>query len=200
MPVDGRSGGCAAEALEAGMDSAWFEEDLVPSPATIATTMAQVKTLLPGMEEELRRAAHGIVRVDRPRWREVSSAAFVPLAPGARFYVIRLGFQFDVPHTANRTRFTFARCQAYLYPGATGQPQPRVYAVIPQRLEQGEPQRVSLKLEPTIHLEPIEISLGEISTDLTVGVIEPVVVGFPGEDERAPYWDVRPQGTALLGV
>jgi hypothetical protein len=46
----------------------------------------------------------------------------------------------------------------------------------------------------------VDASLAEVSTDFTIGTVEPTVVGWPGEDERAPYWDLRPQSQTLLGV
>ena len=43
-------------------------------------------------------------------------------------------------------------------------------------------------------------SLGKISTDLRLGQVEPVVVGWKGAAEREPRWELRPQSKSLLGI
>jgi hypothetical protein len=187
------------------MEDLWFEEELIPSEGTVEQTIKSSKRDNQNSEikdQEVRNTARGILRVDRPRWRELNNEQqLLKSGVAACFYLVRLGFQFDVPQDSRDkgARFLRARCSAYLWPDEKGQPQPIVYEVIPRSLYEGEPRRVSVKIGPELKLGVVEGSLGEVSTDVTVGFVEPVVVGWPGKDERAPYWDLRPQNQTLLG-
>jgi hypothetical protein len=157
------------------MSEIWFEEELSPAEATVGET---VKSLVLGggqADWEVRDCARGVVRADRPRWGQLDPAQshLLPSGGDSRFYLVRLGFQFDIPQE-NRdkgVRFIYARCGAYLWPTLNGQPQPTVYEVIPRDLYEGEQRRISVKVGPQIKLDQIEASLGEVSTDFSVGVV-----------------------------
>jgi hypothetical protein len=190
------------------MDEAWFEDELVPAEETVRQTVKSSRQgpALGGSQadEQIRQSARGVVRVDRPRWGQLS-AEDRPLQSGApaRFFVVRLGFQFEVLEDARNqgARFISARCSAFLWPRTVGQAQPTVYDVFPRDLYEGKPQTFKVKLGPKVSVgESVEASLGEVSTDFTIGTVEPSVVGWPGEDERAPYWDLHPKSKSLLGV
>ncbi len=188
------------------MDDVWFTEELIPAEATVEQAVKSVmdvtKASGKGVNQQIKRTARGIVRVDRPRWSKLDPASFLSSGQKARFYLVRLGFQFDVPQEAREegARFVYARCSAYLWSAVDGQPQPTVYAVIPSDLYEGPEHKVSVKVGPQIKLTQVEASLGEVSTDFTVGVVEPAIVGWPGDDERAPYWELRPLSKTLLGL
>ncbi len=185
----------------------WFEEKLVPSESTLkdsAKSLALSANIGQGeAEEEVRAVAQGILRVDTPRWRLLDPVEYKLLTSNkeSHFFFVRLGFQFDLTDDARlqKARFTFARCQAYLW-AAGGTGQPSVYELLPRDLYEGEPRQIHVELGPEIKVGEVGGSLGKISTDFTVGTVEPVVVGFPGEQERAPYWDLRPKSKSLLGV
>lgn len=182
------------------MSEVWFEEELLVTKTNAETAVKRVKGVTP---EQAQAEARGVVRADRPRWRqlEVSPKQLVSGVP-AVLYQVRLSFQFDVPQVARRSgvHFVNARCAAYLWPSARGEPQPTVYDLYPRDLYEGEPRKVSVKFAPELKVLQIGGVLGQISTDVSIGQVEPVVVGWPGEGERAPYWDLRPLSKLLLGV
>lgn len=182
------------------MSEVWFEDELLPTVATAETAVKGVKGAIP---EHVQTEARGIVRADRPRWRrlEASPEQLISGVP-ATLYQVRLGFQFDVPQPAQKSgaHFVYARCAAYLWPAAGGEPQPTVYDLYPRDLYEGEPRKVAVKFRPEVKTVKVGVALGEISTDISVGQVEPVVVGWPGEDECTPYWELRPLSKRLLGV
>lgn len=190
------------------MTEIWFEEELVAADAAVEQTVQTItevsKSNAADTDRRVRNAARGILRVEKPRWEKLDAATYKPLTSGeaSQFYLVRLGFEFDIPPEVRDegARFIYARCYAYLWPGDDGQPQPTVYDLIPRDLYEGEPRKVSLKLGPQIKLDTAEVSLAEVSTDFMVGVVEPVIVGWFGKDERAPYWELRPQSKTLLGI
>lgn len=52
------------------------------------------------------------------------------------FFLVRLGYQFDLPDGLRDkgVHFVFAQCEAFLWSADNNQPQPRVYEVIPNNL------------------------------------------------------------------
>jgi len=182
------------------MDEMWFEDELLP---TMATAEVAVKGIRGTTPRQVRAEARGIVRADRPRWRrlEASPKQLTSGVP-AVLYQVRLGFQFDIPEAARRSgaHFVYARCAARLRPAAEGEPQPTVYDLYPRNLYEGKQRQVAVKFAPELKVMEVGGALGEISADVSLGQVEPVVVGWPGEDERAPYWELRPLSKKLLGV
>jgi len=187
------------------MDELWFEDELALTEEDIDDVVKSTDGRLSEVERQARNTVRGIVRVDKPRWDEIDAAAHKLLTSGqqgTRFYLVRLGFQFDIPPEAysKGSRFIYARCSAYLSPANVGQPQPTVYAVIPSSLYEGEPRQVSVEIGPEIKLGTVSGTIGKASTNLMVGTVEPAIVGYHGEDDRAPYWEIRPTTKTLLGV
>lgn len=190
------------------MDDIWFKEELVPAEATVEQIIKSIirdnQTSVSEADQKVRSNARGFLSVDKPRWGELDPASHELLRSGqeARFYLVRLGLQFNVPSEAygKRTSFIFARCSAFLWPAQSGQPQPTVYDVIPRDLYGGDPHPVTVTIGPELKLgEIFGVELATISTDFTIGTIEPVVIGWPGKNERGPYWDLRPNSQTLLG-
>ncbi|MFC4314341.1 hypothetical protein ACFPN2_35075 [Steroidobacter flavus] len=182
---------------DAAADAFWFEEELVAGTAG--------DRLPPKAIDERGEAAKvtAIVRVDRPRWRLLEAPAdALPLNGTARFILVRLGFQFDVPpqERGRGALFVFARCQANLLPLKEGHPVPVIYDLYPKDLYDGEPRQAKIALSPNIKIGTVEASLGTAEADIGLGMVAPVVVGWPGEDERAPYWDITPNDKKLLGT
>lgn len=178
------------------MDDLWFEDELEPSLDAIE---AQVKES--GEAEltvqELQESARGVVRANMPKWEQLEKT---PLTSGipAVFWKVRLWFEFEPK--SERAPFVLAHCGAYLEPVGPGEPMPTVYDLYPQNLFEGEPQGITLKFSPSIEVAGFGVSLGEISTEVNIGQIAPVVVGFTGEGQRAPYWEVRPKKHPLKGI
>ncbi|MBN1149041.1 MAG: hypothetical protein JXA78_17415 [Anaerolineales bacterium] len=189
------------------MEELWFEEELLPEEDALQQTAKELATHTESdqaeIEHEIRQQARGILRADRPRWDELK-AENAPLRSGesVRFYMVRLGFQFYIPKPAYDlgARFVFARCEARLWASQPGQPDPLLYEVIPKDLYDGEPRKVAIKLGPEIKIGDYGGSLGEISSDLYTGHVTPAIVGWPGEDERAPFWELRPVTKEISGV
>lgn len=186
------------------MIEVWYEETLEPTDLVVSDIVKSLSDEITTPAKKIREDARGIVRVDRPRWGLLDPTKYnlLSVGKGSSFYLIRLGFQLDIePQLRQRgVRFVYARCQAYLWPAADGQPQPTVYDVIPRDLYDQEPRKINVKVNPQIKLDKIEASVAEASTDFTVGVVEPVIIGWPGNDERSPYWDLRPSNRDLIGV
>jgi hypothetical protein len=182
------------------MDEIWFEDELL---ATTATVEAAVKGIKEATSADVQAEARGIVRADKPRWRrlETSPEQLTSGVP-ATLYQVRLGFQFDMPKSGQKSgvHFVYACCAAYLWPAAGGEPQPTVYDLYPRDLYEGEPRKVAIKFAPELEVLDVAGSLGEVSTDVTIGQVEPVIVGWPGGGECAPRWELRPLSKKLLGV
>ena len=187
------------------MDDLWFEEELIPSQSTVSETIKSFHQEGDDSNEaELQNMARGVLRYSKPRWRELDPKTSNLLSSGAtsRFVLVRFGFEFDLSKEGRESgsRFTYARCAAYLSGVDENEPQPSVYDLIPKDLYEGEPRKVQVKVGPEIKLGAADVQLGEVSTDFTIGYVEPVVVGWPGEGGREPYWELRPQTKSLLGV
>jgi hypothetical protein len=180
------------------MEDVWIEDELRVSehPAD---------TKLRGNELAAAGASHRAqVRIYRPRWQALQLDA-VALHGGqtGTYLLLRLGYEFALDREARDAgaQIHFARCEARLWPSTTGGPQPTVYDLFPKDLYEGEPQKVTLKLAPSLEIASgVKGQLGEVSTDITVGVVEPAVVGWKGEDEAAPYWELTPKSKSLIGV
>ncbi|MBK9007473.1 MAG: hypothetical protein IPM31_10825 [Anaerolineae bacterium] len=182
------------------MDDYWYEEELVPiEPEFNEVTKSTEK------ERQATPKARGVVRIDKPRWKKLddeSSYEWLTSGSKSEFYLVRLGFQFDVLEKAREqgVKFIFARCSAFLRSESIEQLQPTVYEMVPRDLHEGESHVVKLEIAPQIKLGNTSFAFGEASTDLSLGSIEPVTVGWPGKDEREPYWELRPKNKTLIGV
>ena len=193
----------------------WFEESLIPTATTITALIEEHKSNPPVFRDtlgydpddefaQIMEDTRGILRVDRPRWIELdlSSGGFLTSGQNSRYFLVRLGFQFDTVQTnrLTKTKFIFARCSAFLRARDVKEPSPSVYEILPREVYDGDAQKMNFKIGPNIKIGGAEISIGELAADLTMGTVEPVVVGWPGEKERAPYWELRPKSKSLIGV
>jgi hypothetical protein len=188
------------------MEDVWVEESLVVSEESVDQSVKSNRHRAQSEADarsEIETTSRCILRIDRPRWAEVDPKQLLKSGPGARYLLIRLGFQFDLAPEAREkgAHVASARCEARLWPEHEGQPQPTVVDLIPRDLYEGEPRKITLKLSPSLSVgEAVEASLGEVSTDVTVGTVEPSVIGWPGAGERMPYWELRPVTKLLLGT
>jgi len=179
----------------------WYEETLLPEVSVIEKGMHDYQSTESTAKEG--ESIQGVVRVHKPRWKLIEGAEkqFVTSEQGARYYAIRLGFEFELPEEIQRkhAHYISAVCRASLW--TVNGSQPSVYELFPQRLLEGEPQKVGLKLGVKLDLvKDIELSLGELSTEFLVGVIEPACIGYKGNDSREPHWELKPKTQALLGI
>ncbi len=188
------------------MSEFWFEDKLfLSSPALegISKEIAKSEGDFRPISDELAREARGVVRAQKPDWGMLTSEEMKNVLPSGRkskFIKVRLIFEFEISSESfeRGARFVFARCAAHIR-SIGGLAQPEVYDLFPRDLYDGEPQKVSLKFGPEITLDKIGISAGEISTDVALGQISPVMVSYLGKDKREPHWELRPQNKSLLG-
>lgn len=187
------------------MSDIWYEEPLAP---TLESVVEVTRTFRSAAERaasatEIDQKARGTVRVHQPRWSRVEEIGKLATAGrAAAYYQVRLGFEFDLPREARDAgaQFVSARCETYLWSASSSAAQPSVYELFPRDLYEGEQRVVSVELGPELKVGDASGSLGKISTDLRLGQIEPVIVGWFGAAEREPRWELRPQSKALLGV
>lgn len=184
----------------------WFEEELTADDATLAGVEKSIASnAIEKAIIDTKRIVRGIVRVDQPRWRKLSSDEhnFLTAGTPADYYLVRLGFQFDFPSEAEiyNPRFVFARCEAAIWPEQDDQPAPVVYDLYPKSLTDGDkPKQVSLKFAPKITVATaVEVSGPEVGLSWEQGFVEPSCMGFPGEQEQRPYWTLRPKSKSLIG-
>lgn len=164
------------------------------------------------LDRNIREKARGVLRAHRPRWRPLTpeEAARLPTglegAPAGALargdlYLVRLGMEFDVLPEGREAgwAYTAAWCRAYLFaPGSRVQPQ--VLALYPERLYEGKPTAVRVEVGLGLKAGPVEATPGKLSADLHLGQVTPVTLGFFGEEERAPYWELRAKEKPILGV
>jgi hypothetical protein len=187
------------------VNSVWFEETLALEPEAVDDVLKSLSgTEAAEDPAEIYEAATAQIRFAKPRWTELDEKQSGLLRSGgrSRFMLVRLGYEFDLSpeQRAGGTRFVYARCSAYLWPTTDGEPKPSVYEVMPKDLYEGEPQTMQIKLSPSIGIGPVTASPGELSTSITIGHVEPAVIGWTGEEARAPYWELRPRSKTLLGT
>ncbi len=190
------------------MTAAWFEEELFLPEQDLTGVAKTLSKQLKGDEREItaeiRREARGSVRVFLPEWQEVipdSGHRLLSSGVKKRFFAARLLFEFVIPkeNYDKGVRFTYAKCAAHIR-ASTGVLHPETYDLFPKDLYEGEAQKVTLKFGPEIGVDKVgSASLGSIETDIHLGHLTPVIVGYFGSEKREPYWEIRPQTKALLG-
>lgn len=174
----------------------WFQEDLVPEENRDDSGLKKG----PKSEFEADAETKAEVRADKPRWKllphgEVSA----PMAAArTKLILVQFGFQFSVPLKLYEkgVRIVWARCSALI----ESKEQVSVIDVFPRDLYGGTAKQVHVNLSPRLKLGFIEASVGEVSGDLSVGKVEPIIVGYPGRDGREPYWEISPKEQDFLGV
>lgn len=189
------------------MEELWFEDELSLSEEALEAVSGSLAKKLKGerkvISAEVARQARGIVRALKPDWAPLSTEEtkniLASSQPG-RYFKVRLVYEFEIPRANfdQGARFVYSNCEAHLW-AAGGQAQPEVYDVFPMDIYEGEPQKVSLKFGPEITVDKVGVSVGEIGTEIAVGQIAPVMVGFFGDEKREPHWELRPKTKSLHG-
>jgi len=191
------------------MTTAWFEDELSLPERDLEDVAKVLSKQLKGDEREItadiRREARGSVLVFKPDWQEfIPDSGHRLLSSGVkkRFFMTRLLFEFEIPkeNYAKGVRFTYAKCEAHLC-ASSGGSHPETYDLFPKDLYEGEAQKVTVKFGPEIGIDKVgSASLGSIEADIHLGQLTPVIVGYFGFEKREPYWEIRPQTKALLGI
>lgn len=206
---------------ELDAEEVWFEDDLEPARSSLdglvrglealneaelaeALGLETVAVLSRGqqsaaIETFAREEARGQVRINMPGMLPVPSAGGAAFARGTP-YLLRLGVEFCLTEEQVNKKYRYKNvwCRAML---AADDPRclPRVLDVFPDRLYEGEPQKVRVEVKPSLKLEKAELSLGSIAADIQVGVIAPATLGYLGVDDRAPYWEMTEKQREILG-
>ena len=177
------------------MDTIWFEEELEPSLDTEEVNGERGQQIVP---QPAHQQIRGVVRVHEPLREQLGPT---PLTAGSplMLWLVRLLFEFD---TQDGSHFKSAQCEACLEPVQHGEPIPTVYDLYPQSLYEGKPQTVSLNFSPTLKIaNVVEISpLGGLSTEVTIGRVQPKVVGFLGHQARFPHWKLTAMAHPIEGI
>jgi hypothetical protein len=185
------------------MDDIWFEEDLTPTDQTVEQLTKDVKgpeaTRTVTEVQEL----GAKVRLHTPRWERLTDTQkLLTSGVNATFYQVRLGFEVEVSKVARDAgeQFEHVQYSARMWSAASSQQQPSVYDLYPAYLDEGKARKISVEFGPEIKVGDVGGSLGKISTDVRIGQVEPIIVGWKGDGEREPHWELRPQSKTLLGV
>jgi len=188
------------------------ERDLAGELALEALVLGPSADRGEAIKQYVREKAQGVLRVHRPRPRLLTAEEAVQLPIGlsdlkagmlgqGQLYLARLGVEFDVLPEGRQAgwAYTNAWCRAFLFaPGSAVQP--RVLWLFPQRLYEGGPSTVKVEAGLGFKVGPAEAEAGKIGADLHVGQVTPVTVGFFGDEERTPYWELRAKATPILGA
>lgn len=212
----------AAESVKGLDPAAWLAADDAAATEGLGPLMAAMAGLDKGRRDEAaeryaREQLRGIIRVFEPGVARLASDALgrgdappggghppagadaLPFARGAT-YLVKLVVEFDLPEALKEAQYRYKKvyCRASL--SADGDAcAPKVLQVYPARLFGGQPRLMKVELKPALAWQEVEGSLGSITTDVQVGVVAPATVGFLGDRQRAPYWEVTEQSEALLG-
>ncbi len=183
-------------------DDIWFEEDLMPTAQTVAQ-FTKHKGLDQSRSVTVVNETRGKVRLHTPAWERLTDTQKI-LTSGipSAFYQVRLGFEVEVAPEARAAgaQFTLALCAARMRSAVSSQLQPSVYDLYPAYLDEGKPREITVEFGPSLQVGDASGSLGKISTDVRVGQVEPVIVGWKGDGEREPHWELRPQSKTLIGI
>jgi len=183
----------------------WYEEDLTPTETTVLALAKATTRSIESVQAQVDTEARGKVSINTPDWERVKDTSnLLTSNRAADFYRVRLGFQFELAQTAREAhaQFVYALCAAELRSAAHSSEQPRVYELYPRDYyDETKPPTATFELGPEVSVDNVGgASLGKISGEVRLGQLEPVVVGYPGKQEREPRWELRPQTKTLIGV
>lgn len=185
-------------------DEIWYTEDLTPSQASVEVLAKEGMRSFESVQAQVNAEVRGRVIINQPDWARVTDTSnLLTSNRAADFYRVRLGFQFELTGDAEqkRAQFVYAVCAAELRGAAPCAEQPRVYDLHPRDFyDETKPPTATFELGPELKIGAVGGSLGKIGGDVRLGQLEPVVVGYPGEEERAPRWELRPKSKKLVGV
>jgi hypothetical protein len=182
-------------------ENLWFKESLLSEATDGRITKGPAS--VEGQEDGLLSGPDEIeVWTSRPLWRwlAASESSGFQGEEAAKFLLVRLGFQFVIPLKLYEDGFrvVWARCSALIQGDA--HVAPWVIDLFPKDLYGGGAKQVKVTLSPKLRFGSLEASMGGATGSIDIGRVEPVIVGYPGRDEREPYWEISPKEVDLLGV
>lgn len=171
----------------------WFEEELVAEPVGEGFESSQESS------EEYPKAS---VRIYEPRVKilDASDANSINFTkPDHHYAVVKLGCELDPGNDARQLKAGFTAAKVLVPLWGDGTTYTKVFSLFPVELRTGTPQAVKLKLEPAIEVaSTVKVGLGSMEIDVLVGQVAPSIVGFRGEHEMRPYWNLESSNQAPL--
>ena len=199
----------AAKALEPGT---WYEKvaelaGLEPALAALAGPLLDLPKArrAAAIEKAAREQLRGIIRAHKPgaiplaAGMKAKGSDALPYAHG-KAYLVRLSVEFDLPPELKEAKYFYRKVYCRVTLTADREAcLPLVLEVYPDHLFEGGPRMMKVELKPELTWEDAGVNLGGLTTDVQVGAVAPATVGFLGEDQRAPYWEMSEKEKAILG-
>jgi hypothetical protein len=135
------------------------------------------------------------VRIYEPRVKaltspEISSIDFTK--PDHHYALVKLGCELDPGNEARRLKAGFSTARVSVPVWGDGKAYTRIFSLFPTSLKEGSPQTVKLKLEPSVEIASlVKVGVGSLETDILVGQVAPSTIGFKGDHEMRPYWNLQ---------
>jgi hypothetical protein len=182
---------------ETFMTEIWYEDELVPSENWLDTLKL---TKSPMNSAYLENPPKGIIRLHMPQELHLTASDKIQFRrSGYKYVLVRLGCEFDPGEEARSANFGFISAKFSIPIFGEGDNFPRVHSLFPLELNRGKPDTAKIKFEPAITLiSGASVSLGSIEKDIAFGQVAPIVRGFKGDDEHAPYWNLEHHREAPL--
>jgi hypothetical protein len=142
------------------------------------------------------------VRIHEPRVKILSSPdrSSIDFAkPDHHYALVKLGCELDPGNEVRKLKAGFSAAKVSIPVWGDGKAYTKVFSLFPMNLSEGKPQAVKLKLEPTIGIASlVQVGLGSLETDILIGQVAPSIVGFKGEHEMRPYWNLQHHSQAPI--
>lgn len=142
------------------------------------------------------------VRINEPKVKILSSSEISSIdftRPDCHYVVVKVGCELDPGNESRWFKAGFSAAKICVPIWGDGKGTIKVFAIFPIDMNEGTSQVVKLKLDPSIEVASvISASLGSIETDILIGQIAPSVVGFKGEHEMRPYWNLQHHSQAPI--
>lgn len=168
----------------------WFEEELLPDYTGESFESRDIPPI------------KASVRIYEPKYKTLSSTEVNSLKftkPNHHYVIVKLGCELDPGIEARQIKVGFASAKVSIPIWGDGKTYTKVFSLFPIEFRNGNPQSVKLKLEPTVEVaSAVKIGLGSVETDVLVGQIAPSAIGFKGDHEMRPYWNLEHHTQAPL--
>jgi hypothetical protein len=171
----------------------WFEEELFSEAS---------QDSLGTKGTESAGSFSSFVRVYEPREKILNSEEInsIPLAkPNHHYAIVKIGCELDPGNDARAAKAGFTSAKVSVPIWGDGKNPTKVFSLFPIEINRGVPQSVKLKIEPTISVASVlEVGLGSLEADILIGQVAPSIVGFKGDYEMRPYWNLKHKRQAPL--
>ncbi len=171
----------------------WIEEELFPEDSN---------ENLGAKGNPSNKAISAFVRIHEPRIKNLSSTEIKSIdftKPDHHYTLVKLECELDPGNEARKVKAGFISAKVSVPAWGDGKTNTKVFALFPLEIQKGALQAIKLKLEPTIDVaSAVKIGLGSLEADALVGQVAPSIVGFKGNQEMRPYWNLEHNNQAPL--